>query len=216
MVGEAGKCPECGADRPESNDDCPLCGPDIKRGREALDRSRKWRLTVLAIGAIIIVAAIALQPIVHEMQLTPSQKMIVTSNDLGPGWWSGEPEKVTGDRVPTADAAYVRLQYLEGSELVDGHCYLSKFQSQELAGAYFLEHRDDAVTNEANVSTEVTAVGDHAYMISSDMSGHDGWSKLIIVQKGSWVASIYLSTGSTTVSEELIVHAAEVQAAKLP
>jgi hypothetical protein len=143
-----------------------------------LDRSRKWRLTVLAIGAIIIVAAIALQPIVHEMQLTPSQKMIVTSNDQAQVW-SGEPERMTGIG-PHSDAANVRLQYLEGSELVDGHCYLSKIQSQELP-RYFLEHRDERSPTRP-MHTEVTAVGDHAYR-SPRTEGHDGWSKLIIVQR---------------------------------
>ncbi|GEM_PF-4570862 len=216
MVGEAGKCPECGAEPPEGDEKCPLCGPDEQRGRAVFDRSRKRRLTVLVIGLAIILAAIVLQPIVHELQLTPSQKLVVTSNDLGPGWWSGEPEKVTDHRAPTADTAYVRLQYLEGSKLVEGHCYLFKFPAQELADAYYLEHRDDAVTNEAFVSMEFIAVGDHAYLTSSNMNGHDGWSRHALIQKGSWIAYIFLSTVDADMSEELIVHAAEVQAAKLP
>lgn len=184
--------------------------------RALLIRGRKRRRMII-ISALLVVAAILIaRPVLAELDLTPSQKLIVTSDDLGPGWSGDSVSQVTTRAAGATDAATIGMW---NSELrLDCYATLTAFSTLEHANESYQRTLDgytgDEARHEGPVSVEA---GDRSVFI--DYQSEDGKIRnaVLAMQKGRFIATIALVThDGPGIDTALIVELAKVQAARLP
>ena len=197
-------------------DICPQCGVDHKVERELLRRSRKRRriIIVVAIGALI--AILIARPIIAQLSLTPAQRMLVSADDMGPGWESTDPERRAPSSPGATGSAWTRPGYDAGQTYIECSCYLTLFSAMEHANATYLDRLNNIDSfyrgNMANIPA-----GDRT---ESAQMIHDGqvWQQAVVMQKGSAVVSITMQVlgGTGGIDPATVLKLVEAQAEKIP
>lgn len=190
---------------------------DLNEGT-MLRRSRKRRTIFFVALLSAAVVLLIVWPIVSEQLRSPSQKLILTARDLGPGWWDYKPESINSQSPGATDSALVRMMYDNGTSHFNGTCILTFFSNLEFANAaYQSEHERLSADKLQYTSLENVTEGDRAVVAASSIDGHEGWQKQLIMQKGSsivWI-TLYTTVGPGIETAQML-DLAEIQAAKLP
>ena len=212
MVWEVDKCPECGSDQGSGNGSCPLCGPDLRAGRTGLGRSRRKRITVLIALLCAAIFLLVIWPIVSSPPPPDSIKLIITADELGPGWTGSRPE--TDPLVSEGpNPAMVRLAYGSGSLYFMVTCRLYVFPTTDLANESYCGWIEGVSAG----SMENVTVGDRAVIATYLNESGEAGLRNLAMQKGSSILWIVSPDAYGPAMEEThLIALAEAQAAKLP
>lgn len=182
----------------------------MENERELLRRSKRQRRVILVALICAAVAIAVIWPILNQQPITMSQRLIVTADDLGPGWTSTKPELDPITSNERTRPAEVRLGFENGSTYSEVTCRLYIYSSIEQANASYLKSTLNGTTGSA------LNVGDRA-MIEADMDdGHVIGHWLLIMQEGEVVVSMSaLSYKGPIIDKAQMVELAEIQAAKI-
>ena len=205
-----------GADPTAENGICPQYG--IRHGTEInLIRRNRDRRRIIVLSPLCIIAAVILvQPIVSELSLAPAQKMLVSADDMGPGWESTDPERRAPSSPGATGSAWTRPGYDAGQTYIECSCYLTLFSAMEHANATYLDRLNNIDSfyrgNMANIPA-----GDRT---ESAQMIHDGqvWQQAVVMQKGSAVVSITMQVlgGTGGIDPATVLKLVEAQAEKIP
>jgi hypothetical protein len=174
-----------------------------------LRRRRKRGLIIFVALICVALLLLVVWPIVSTPSPSVSERLIITADDLGPGWTGTKPEidPVGGEGPHTA---WVRLLFTNGSTRCEVTCHLYAYPTAEQANASYQESIVNTTTG------NVLNVGDRA-MIMADMNESNAvWHWLLTMQKGNvvvWMSA--LSDDGPAIDEMQMIELAEIQAAKM-
>jgi hypothetical protein len=179
-----------------------------------LRRSKKRRRIILVTMLCILVFLLIVMPLTSYLLRPPSQKLILTSADLGPGWQISEPSKAMGDWSGASDAAYIRLAFNDSSSQMTGYSFLSFYPTVELANATY-----QGLYERLSIDGDVTnvSVGDRAAIFTFSTSDRSGLDRVLVMEIGKAVSEIGLIAHvGPSIDMSLLTELAKIQAAKLP
>lgn len=208
MVGE-------GRGATADSDTCPQCGTNHKVERELLRRSRKRRRIIIVVAIIALIAILIARPTIAQLSLTPAQRMLVSADDMEPGWSSTTPRSMN-DRIPEAtDSATVQLGFENGSSYIDGRCTLVIYSTRELADAAYQLGLEDIQYGDP----EDITMGDRAAYIQDIQNDGHAMHQLMMMQKGEYIAWFSLAIHNDqpgTADMAPLIALSEAQLKKLP